>query len=452
MKKYETYKESGIEWMGKIPEEWILTKIKYATAALKSGGTPQSGNLDFYIGNGTPWVSIGDMSNTDIVKTTTKTLSKAGLADKSLVVYPEGTLIYSIYASIGKVAILGIPAAINQALLAIDFKDGYLTRYYKYVLQAMEQFILKFANGNTQFNLNAEIVSNFVVPNPSIEEQQAIASYLDFKVGQIDASISAINAQIEDLKAYRQSIISEVVTKGFNPKAPKKDSGIEWIGNIPEGWDIKRLRFLGNTQNGISKSKEFFGEGFPFVSYSDVYKNEKLPTNPSGLVQSSDNERSVFSVCEGDVFFTRTSETAEEIGFSSVCEKTIENATYAGFLIRFRPYANILDKGFSKYYFRSSIHRSFFVNKMNVVTRASLSQDLLMNLPVVLPPLQEQHAIAEYLDRKTTEIDNCIAASEKCIEDLQKYRASLISEAVTGKIDVRDWTPKKEKIQYELER
>lgn len=431
MKRYEAYKDSGLGWIGKIPSTWEAKRIKHFAEQITARST-----------------SPNKIALENIESKTGKYLPSDSTFEGNGIAFEVDDIVYGkLRPYLQKVWKAEFAGNAVGDFFVYRSKENCLPAYLKYVM--LSDNFTSAANGSTYGakmpRVSSDFVANTIWYLPTLAEQHVIADYLDQKVGQIDASISAINAQIEDLKAYRQSIISEVVTKGFNPKAPKKDSGIEWIGNIPEGWDIKRLRFLGNTQNGISKSKEFFGEGFPFVSYSDVYKNEKLPTNPSGLVQSSDYERSVFSVCEGDVFFTRTSETAEEIGFSSVCEKTIENATYAGFLIRFRPYANILDKGFSKYYFRSSIHRSFFVNKMNVVTRASLSQDLLMNLPVVLPPLQEQHAIAEFLDRKTTEIDNCIAASEKCIEDLQKYRASLISEAVTGKIDVRDWTPNKEK-------
>ncbi|MFM6135741.1 MAG: restriction endonuclease subunit S, partial [Sphaerospermopsis kisseleviana] len=184
-----------------------------------------------------------------------------------------------------------------------------------------------------------------------------------------------------------------------------KDSGIEWLGAIPEHWEVKRLRYTGFCQNGISKGADYFGFGYPFVNYTDVYANPELPKIVNGLANSTDEDRINYSVQTGDIFFTRTSETIEEIGITSTCLQSIDNATFSGFLIRVRPFANLIFPGFSKYYFRCQLHRFFFVKEMNLVTRASLSQELLKKLPVLLPPLQEQQKIAEYLDQKTAQIE-----------------------------------------------
>ena len=177
----------------------------------------------------------------------------------------------------------------------------------------------------------------------------------------------------EKLKEYKQSIITEAVTKGLDKSAPLKYSGIEYLGNIPNNWNIKRLRYLATCQNGISKGGEFVGEGEPFVSYGDVYNNNVLPEIVSGLCMVTDAEKENYSVRENDIFFTRTSETIEEIAITCVCKKTIPDATFAGFLIRVRPYTDELLVDFSKYYFASEIHRKFFVKEMNLVIRASLS-------------------------------------------------------------------------------
>ena len=162
----------------------------------------------------------------------------------------------------------------------------------------------------------------------------------------------------------------------------------------------------------------------------------ELPKSVSGLIQSSLDEQHSFSVQKGDIFFTRTSETIEEIGISSTCMHTINNAVFAGFLIRFRPHQGYLHDGYSKYYFRSNIHRIFFIKEMNIVTRASLSQDLLKSLIVLLPPITEQQAIADYLDKKCDEIDKLIAIKQQKIESLKEYKKSIIYEYVTGKKEV----------------
>jgi type I restriction enzyme S subunit len=155
------------------------------------------------------------------------------------------------------------------------------------------------------------------------------------------------------------------------------------------------------------------------------------------LANSNEKHWSNYSVEEGDVFFTRTSETIEDIGMSSVCKKRISKATFAGFLIRFRPYKGKLDVDFSRYYFGCFIPRVFFVKEMNLVTRASLSQELLKRLPVLVPSIEEQFKIAQYLNIQTEKIDNTLDSISKQIKQLKEYKTALISEVVTGKVDVR---------------
>jgi type I restriction enzyme S subunit len=268
------------------------------------------------------------------------------------------------------------------------------------------------------------------------DEQIRIFMYLDQKCLKIDQTIKKQKQVIGKLEEYKQSIITEVVTKGLNPNVSVMDSGIEWIGEIPEHWEVKSLRYIAKCQNGISKPAELFGKGHPFVSYGDVYKNMQLPETVEGLIESTESDRRTYSVEDGDIFFTRTSETIEEIGLTCVCKKTILNSTFAGFLIRVRPTVDNLNVNYSKYYFSSNIHRRFFVKEMNLVTRASLSQELLKKLPVLIPPIGEQIEIANYLDRKCNIISNVISQKEKLIEKLTEYKKSLIYECVTGKKEV----------------
>ncbi|HEB9336561.1 TPA: restriction endonuclease subunit S [Campylobacter coli] len=214
-----------------------------------------------------------------------------------------------------------------------------------------------------------------------------------------------------------------------------KDSGIEWLGEIPEHWEIVKLKYLGNFQNGISINSEAFGAGYPFVSYGDVYNNISIPFNVKGLVNSTEIDRKVYSVKQGDIFFTRTSETIDEIGISSVCLKTIENAVFAGFLIRFRAYKKILDNNFTKFYFRRNLNQYFFAKENGLVTRASLSQELLGKLPVIIPPLKEQEQIANFLDEKCEQIANFIEKKEKLISLLKEQKQALINETITKGLD-----------------
>ena len=217
---------------------------------------------------------------------------------------------------------------------------------------------------------------------------------------------------------------------------PMRDSGVEWIGEVPEHWEIKRLRYIGTTQNGISAGAEYFGTGYPFVSYSDAYNNRELPCNVKDLAKSSVQDREQYSVEKGDVLFTRTSETVEEIGFASTCMETIENSTFAGFLIRFRPQNRFLIPGYSKFYFSAQLHRAYFIGEMNLVIRASLSQELLKKLPVIIPPKTEQKLIFDFLETTSTKFENAVTLLQQQIDKLKEYESILISSVVTGKIKV----------------
>ena len=206
---------------------------------------------------------------------------------------------------------------------------------------------------------------------------------------------------------------------------------MDW--EIPSGWKIVPLRYLGSFQNGISKGSEFFGTGYPFMSYGDVYNNDVTPTELKGKVQLEDKELNRYSILRGDVFFTRTSETKDDIGVCSTCLTSIENSGFSGFVIRMRFHNNVHIPEYSKYHFQTHWKKVIIESKMNIVTRSSLSQQVLGDTPVLIPEIDEQKQIVEYLDKQTGVIDKTISIEEKRIELLIEYRQSIISEVVTGK-------------------
>ncbi|CAA0214394.1 Type I restriction-modification system specificity subunit S [Tenacibaculum maritimum] len=214
-----------------------------------------------------------------------------------------------------------------------------------------------------------------------------------------------------------------------------KDSGVEFVDKIPMNWSVSRLKNLGFLQNGISKGKEYFGSGFPFVSYGNVYNDSIELEKINSLANSTKEEQKLYSVLEGDIFFTRTSETIDEIGISSTSMRTIPKATFSGFVIRLRPKKNIIYKSFAKYFFKGNLNRQFLAKEINIVTRASLSQGILNNLPVLLPSIEEQTQIANYLDAKTTAIDKKVTLLEQKIKHYKTYRKMVINETVTKGLD-----------------
>ena len=410
-------KDSGIEWIGEIPEGWEVVPVKrlctmQAGKNLTSEQIAPEGTYPVYGGNGIRGF-----------------FSDYNCDGQFLTVGRQGALCGNVHKINGKVwatehAVITTPSSYT----ILDFL------YYLLIGMDLNQYVSSTA---AQPGLAVGTLLNLKTCYPcSTLEQTQISNYLNTKCSEIDVMLTKTRSSIEEYKKLKQAVITQAVTKGVRGEREMKDSGVDYIGQIPAKWVLGKLRNVGDTQNGISKSSEFFGKGFPFVSYSDVYKNYSLPFAVSGLVESTPEEQERYSVKEGDIFFTRTSETIEEVGFSCVCEKDIPNATFAGFLIRVRPFSDKLYTPYAKYYFRSSHLRFYLVKEMNLVTRASLGQSLLKSMPVLLPPLEEQKEIADYLDTKCAEIDGLIAKKDQLVKELESYKKSLIYEVVTGKREV----------------
>ena len=418
-------KDSGIEWIGQIPERWQLRRAKTLFTQRNSKGNKVEVLLS-------PTQKYGVVPQSQLegvvqVKEDTdlqmfKTIHKGDFVI-SLRSF-QGGFEYSLYE--------GVCSPAYQVFYPIT---PICDLYYRYLFKS-QSFISKMNNITVGIREGKNIqyidFANSQIPVPPIAEQERIAAFLDAECAEIDA------ASIEEYKKLKQAVITQAVTKGVCGDRPMKDSGIEWIGEIPESWEVSSVRYIGQLQNGISKGGEFFGKGFPFVSYGDVYKNYELPHSISGLIDTTEDERATYSVEYGDIFFTRTSETIEEVGFSCVCKRSIPNATFAGFIIRLRPFCadeKILTD-YAKYYFRGEHIRAYLVKEMNLVTRASLGQTLLKGMSVIVPPKSVQKEIAEYLDDKCADIDALVAKKQQYLTEIENYKKSLIYEYVTGKKEV----------------
>lgn len=425
-------KDSGVEWIGEIPQDWAKIRVKHAYNHHKYVVGEKSEN---YCRLALTLSGVIKRAKEDVKGLQPEVFGGYQILYKNELVFKLIDLENVATSRVGLSPYTGI---VSPAYIVLRNKCIAVPKFGEYFFLSMWQRCIfnQMGDDGVRSSLNAGDLLNISYLCPSVEEQQKIANYLDEKCTEIDNAIAKTTASIEEYKKLKQAIITKAVTKGVRGNRPMKDSGIEWIGEIPSDWEICKVRHIGTLQNGISKGGEFFGSGFPFVSYGDVYRNISLPACVDGLVQSSSEEQKLYSVQEGDIFFTRTSETIEEVGFSSVCENDIPKATFAGFLIRLRPNKNKIYSGFSKYYFRSSHHRSFLIKEMNLVTRASLGQSLLKLMFVLLPGMNEQYEIAEYLDSKCNEIDNIISRKQQLTTELEAYKKSLIYEYVTGKKEV----------------
>jgi len=423
--KYEAYRDSGAGWLGRVPEDWDLSRLgsyfaerrskvsdaDYSPLSVtKNGILPQLDNAaKTKDGDNRKLVKAGDF----VINSRSDRKGSSGVS--------------SLDGSVSLINIILEPRGIHPGFCHHLLKSySFIEEYYRVGRGIVADL----------WTTRYDEMRTITIAVPSFEEQKSIAKFLDKKTTQIDEAIAIKEQQIALLKERKQIIIQKAVTQGLDPTVPMKDSGVDWIGEIPAHWEVKKLRYLGFTQNGISAGSEYFGEGYPFVSYGDVYKNRQLPEFVEGLANSTLYDQKLYSVLDGDVLFTRTSETVDEIGFASICFKDIEKATFAGFLIRFRPVGDLLTKEFSKYYFNAVMMRAYFVKEMNLVIRASLSQELLKNLSVALPPVSEQLEVGKYLEKKSFQIDEAISIQADQIIKLKEYKATLINSAVTGKIRI----------------
>lgn len=431
-KKYPSYKDSGVEWLGDIPENWNLLKNRHI---FKTKDKVLNDKEDMTVLSLTT-NGVKVKNNLSFGKSTESYVGHQMVYPGNLVFTPRDFDQTPILSGVSK-----YKGCISNLYLVLETNSkayNHFVDYYWWGLKYKVNYFKNFSYG-IRFSYNFELFKEIPFLQPPIQEQQQIADFLDKATAKIDTLIGKQTKQIELLKEKRQAVISHAVTKGINPNVPMKDSGVEWLGEIPEHWKISPLRHLGQLQNGVSKGSDYFGSGYPFINYGDIYNNDIIPSQINGLAQSSLEDRITYSVKKGDIFFTRTSETIDDIGMASTCLQTIPNATFSGFTIRFRQFKEVLLASFSRYQFRSGYSQSFFVKEMNLVTRASLGQDLLKRLHTVIPPLEEQQQIANYLDEKTSKIDILIEKSNKSIELLKEKRTALISAAVTGKIDVREF-------------
>lgn len=437
-------KDSGVEWIGEIPEEWKIRRLK----ALLIERNQKNDDLKtkFILSLG---VNYGVVPYSE--KEGGGNKAKENLQDYK-VAYPGDIVMNSMNIISGSVGISHYMGCVSPVYYMFYPRNNDVNvNYYHFLFQtkAFQRSLVGLGNGilikeNEKGNFNTvrmripvNRLNALFLPMPDLEEQNRISTFLTDKCLKIENIIKDTEKSIEKYKKLKLALITKSVTKGIRKNRKFKDSGYDFIGLIPEQWEICKVRHIGSLQNGISKGAEYFGKGYPFVSYGDVYRNYSLPRQVEGLIDSTEKEQEIYSVKKGDVFFTRTSETIEEVGFSSVCEKDILNATFAGFLIRLRPFEQEkIDTEFLKYYFRSEHQRFYLVKEMNLVTRASLGQPLLKGMPVLVPSKVEQEEIAKYLNKKCNIIDKVIQKKEEMIQEISEYKKSLIYEYITGKREV----------------
>lgn len=445
MKKYEAYKDSGIEWIGMIPEGWSTSKVKYEVNMVLGKmlqsvePTPNNGEytLEYYLKSR----NIGMLE----VYNQEDQLDKMWFnsQEKDLYELKAGDLVMNEGGDIGKVSMwrpTDFKCYIQNSVHKLTPGENLVPEYLQYLMAftAFKGYFSAIVSAISIAHLTKEKLADTPLILPPLPEQQAIADYLDYKVGQIDTSVADINSQIEDLKAYRQAVISEAVTKGLNPDVPMKDSGIEWIGMIPEGWECTKLAWLysnmGSGTTPDSSNYSYYSEnGTNWLQTGDL--NDGVITFTSKHVTDlALQEKGLKIYPVGSVVIAMYGATIGKVGLLSI-ETTTNQACCV------LPPTEIMNNKYVFYLMQSS--KQILISKSVGGGQPNISQAIIKEHRVPTPPLAEQQAIAEHLDKKTSKIDTAIKSLENQRDDLNALRQTVISEAVTGKIDLRDWKKNK---------
>ena len=424
-------KDSGIEWIGQIPNDWQLKRLQYGLTEIKKQNNPIQTNqvLSLVKDVGVMlYEEKGDKGNK----------AKENVSDYKLA-YPDTLVVNSMNILIGSVGISQYFGCVSPAYYVFKDTSNSDLRYINYIFNTREfqKELRKYANGILEIRLrvSAEDIFKRKIPLPSKTIQKRIADFLDAKCSEIDALTTDIEKQIEILEAYKKSVITEAVTKGLNPDVEMKDSGIEELGEIPTSWDIKRLKYAIDFSfkgNGITKEQVYEDGDTPCVRYGEIYFRYNISFNKCISYTKKDAISSKQYISYGDILCAGTGELIEEIG-KSIVYLGRDNCLAGGDIIVLR---HSQEPRYLSYFLNSEyaqIQRSKGKSKLKVV---HISATDIGNIITLLPPKDEQRIIADTLDEKCAEIDSIIGNKKTQIDILTDYKKSLIYEYVTGKKEV----------------
>ena len=448
-KRYDSYKNSGVEWLGEIPSHWEISKLKFI-GKIFAGLSDKKGD-DFskeFTNDKKPFIPFTNVCNNLKIDKNQMQYVKINpyetqnkVREKDIVFLMSSETLEDI----GKCSIY----LEKEQLYLNSFCKGFRPNLFRvnaeflnYLLQSKtyRNYFNLAGRGFTRINIKQEYIANLLAVLPPKIEQEKIASYLDEKIAKIDTAISEKEKLIELLKEQKQIIINDAVTKGLNKNAKFKNSGVKWLGEIPSHWEISKLKFIGKIFAGLSDkkgddfSKEFTNDKKPFIPFTNVCNNLKIDKNQMQYVKINPYETQN-KVREKDIVFLMSSETLEDIGKCSIyLEK--EQLYLNSFCKGFRPNLFRVNAEFLNYLLQSKTYRNYFNLAGRGFTRINIKQEYIANLLAVLPPKIEQEKIASYLDEKISKIDKLLNLEQECIKSLKEYKASLIDSIVTGKVRI----------------
>lgn len=400
---------------------------------------PPKNDGENYDENGFLWVKPDNLNEFNEIIHTNERVSVQGLRDNFLI--PKGSILVCSIGTIGKIGIAGQDLITNQQINSFIFGRHIKNSFAKYMVFSAKRIFDFLANDNVVRILNASTQKHIFFAVPPLAEQTAIAHYLDRETAKIDALLQKQAELLAKLSEKRTTLITHAVTKGLNPNVAMKNSGVQWLGDIPSHWEIIKNKFILNFSKGLSTTKEnLVDDGIPCVNYGEIHSKygfEVIPEKhylkcvPETYLENAQNAL----LKNGDFVFADTSEDIK--GSGNFTYLNSDTPTFAGYhTIIARLKSNDVCSRFLAYVFSSEMHRNQVRAIVKGVKVFSITQAFLKNTYVYFPPIDEQTAIAEFLDFETAKIDALCDKIREMSERLTEYRTTLISDAVTGKIKV----------------
>lgn len=419
---------------GKIPAHWEVRRLKYLFYISKEENRDEFPNVLSLTQNG--------IIERDI------TTNKGQLAQNYIgynIVKRGDIILNPMDLSSGYVAKSTFEGVISQAYIKIRPLETLNLSYYESFFQNLYHYKILWHLGkgisyDHRWTLGNDVFLNIKIPLPPLQEQKEIAEFLDKKCEKIQNYINKKQKLITLLQEKKQALINEVVTKGLNPNIEFKNSGIEWLGEIPKHWEIKKLKYIGEIFGGVigktikDFSKEYKPNFKPYITFTNVCNNAIINPNSMEYVFIDFDEKQN-KVLKNDILFLQSSETFEDVGKSAIYlndDEVYLNTFCKGFRIEREAYPMYLN-----YLLSSLSYKRYFMSVCSGFTRINLRQEHFLDIPLILPPLQEQKEIAEFLDSKVAQINSAIEKTKKQIELVREYKNTLINEAVCGRIKLK---------------
>lgn len=418
-------KDSGIEWIGEIPEGWEVAPLK-RFASIQTGNTPtKTSDSNYYASTGIPWIKPDNLGYSHSISKTSEYLTSEGALCARIM--PPNTVYVCCIGSLGKVGYSSISCACNQQINALIFNDLMFWKYGYYLTIAQESQYLLFGNGNFLQIINSTSQGNIACVLPPLENQHLIACYLDSVCSDIEVLISKTRSSIEEYKKLKQAVITQAVTKGVRGEREMKDSGVEWIGKIPKEWDILNLVAHTSMLTPMRDRPENLDGPIPWIRIED-FDGKYISSSKASLGVSKETVRSmnlkIYPV--GTILCTSSCIMGK---CAIVSRELVSNQRFIGII----PDQNTCEN-FLYYLMLSNSERMNYL--ATGALQANLSRSSFEHLKVQFPSYQEQKEISDYLDTKCAEIEKLIAKKEQLVKELESYKKSLIYEVVTGKREV----------------